>query len=114
MKIIYEREIKTMGIFSFFKNAFSSMKKSAKAQHQVDKANFEAVKAESKANFEENRGSKTFAKAKANAKQNWDEVHMAPTQRNEKMQKEREQQIANAKQRTEEANKRIEQAKNSK
>jgi hypothetical protein len=46
MKIIYEKEIKTMGIFSFFKNAFSSMKKSVKAQHEVDKANFEAVKAE--------------------------------------------------------------------
>ena len=39
--------------------AFKSMKASAKAQHEVDKAEFEAVKAESKANFEENRGSKT-------------------------------------------------------
>ena len=41
-----------MGIKQFFKNAFSDMKASAKAQHEVDKANFEAVKAESKANFE--------------------------------------------------------------
>ena len=29
------------------------MKESAKAQHEADKANFEAVKAESKANWEE-------------------------------------------------------------
>ena len=33
----------------FFKNAFDDMKESAKAQHEVDKANFAAVKAESKA-----------------------------------------------------------------
>lgn len=36
----------------FLKKAFNDMKESAKAQHEVDKANFEAVKAESKANFE--------------------------------------------------------------
>lgn len=35
----------------FFKKAFADMKESAKAQHEVDKANFAAVKAESKANF---------------------------------------------------------------
>lgn len=35
------------------KKAFSDMKESAKAQHQVDKANFAAAKAESKAQFEE-------------------------------------------------------------
>ena len=38
---------------NFLKKAFSDMKESAKAQHEVDKANFEAAKAESKANFEE-------------------------------------------------------------
>ena len=38
-------------IGQFFANAFSDMKESAKAQHEVDKANCEAVKAESKANF---------------------------------------------------------------
>lgn len=37
----------------FFKNAFRDMAESARAQHEVDKANFAAVKAESKANFEE-------------------------------------------------------------
>jgi len=31
----------------FFKNAFKDMKESAKSQHEVDKANFNAVKAES-------------------------------------------------------------------
>ena len=42
-----------MGIISFFKKAFSDMKASAKAQHEVDKANFAAAKAEAKANWEE-------------------------------------------------------------
>ena len=42
-----------MGIKNFFKNAFSDMKESAKAQHEVDKANWDAAKAESKAQWEE-------------------------------------------------------------
>lgn len=42
-----------MGIKKFFQNAFNDMKESAKAQHEVDKAEFQAVKAESKANWEE-------------------------------------------------------------
>ena len=100
-----------MGIKSFFKNAFSDMKKSAKAQHEVDKANFQAAKAEAKANFEENRGRNTFAKAKADAKKNWDDAHMSPSERSAKMQEEREAQIAEAKARTEEANARYEAAK---
>lgn len=49
---------------NFFKKAFKDMRESAKAQHEVDKANLEAVKAESKANFEENRGSNTLKRAK--------------------------------------------------
>ena len=48
-----------MGIKAFFKKSFNDMRESAKAQHQVDKAEFEAVKAESKANFEENRAHNT-------------------------------------------------------
>ena len=35
-----------MGIKQFFKNAFADMKASTKAQHEVDKANFAAAKAE--------------------------------------------------------------------
>ena len=38
---------------NFLKKAFSDMKESAKAQHQVDKANFAAAKAESKAQWAE-------------------------------------------------------------
>ena len=95
----------------FFKKAFQDMKESAKAQHEVDKANFEAVKAESKANFEENRGYNTFAKAKADAKQSWDDAHMTPAERNAKMQAEREEQIAAAKERTAAANERYNAAK---
>ncbi len=42
-----------MGIKTFFKNAFSDMKEDAKAQHEVDKAQFAAAKAESKARHAE-------------------------------------------------------------
>ena len=44
-----------MGLGTFLKNAFKDMKDSAKAQHEVDKANFRAAKAESKAKFVEAR-----------------------------------------------------------
>ena len=74
--------------------AFKDMKESAKAQHEVDKANFEAVKAESKAQ--------------------WEEAKMSPKARQEKLQKERDEQIAAAKIRTAAANERIGNAKNSK
>ena len=77
----------------FFKNAFKDMKENAKAQHEVDKANFAAVKAESKANWEE-------AKAMAN-----------PEKRKAMMQAERDEAIAEAKKRQEEAQARIDAAK---
>lgn len=77
----------------FFKKAFEDMKESAKAQHEVDKANFTAVKAESKANFEE-------AKAMSN-----------PERYKEKMQEARDEKIAEAKKRQEEAQARIDAAK---
>ena len=95
----------------FFKKAFNDMKESAKAQHEVDKANFEAAKAESKANFEENRSRNTFAKAKEQGKKSWDDAHLSPAERIAKMQEEREAQIAAAKARTAEANARYEEAK---
>ena len=97
---------------NFLKKAFQDMKESAKAQHEVDKANYEAAKAEAKANFEENRGRNTFAKAKADAKKSWDDAHMTPSERNTKIQKERDAQIVDAKARTEAANARYEAAKN--
>ena len=96
---------------NFFKKAFSDMKESAKAQHEVDRANFEAAKAEAKANFEENRGHNTFAKAKADAKKSWDDAHMTPDERAAKMQEERDAQIADAKARTLVANLRYDEAK---
>ena len=40
-------------MLEFLKNAFKDMKESAKAQHEVDKAHFAAVKTESKAQWEE-------------------------------------------------------------
>ena len=80
-----------MGIKAFFKNAFGDMKDSAKAQHEVDKANFAAAKAESKAN--------------------WEEAKMSPAQRQAKMQAERDAQIAEANKRKAAAEARIEATK---
>ncbi|MBQ8496833.1 MAG: hypothetical protein IJ489_05175 [Clostridia bacterium] len=82
-----------MSIKTFFKNAFSDMKADAKAQHEVDKANMAAVKAESKAQWEE---------AKAMGKP---ETHKAM------MQKQRDEQIADAKKRETAAKSRIDTAK---
>ena len=80
-----------MGIKAFFRKAFSDMKESAKAQHEVDKANIAAVKAESKAQ--------------------WEEAKMSPSQRQAKMQEEREAQIAAANERRAAADARTQAAK---
>ena len=80
-----------MGIKAFFKKAFSDMKESAKAQHEVDKANFAAAKAEAKAN--------------------WDEAKMSPSQRQAKMQEDRDAQIAAANERRAAADARMDAAK---
>ena len=80
-----------MGIKSFFKKAFSDMRSSAKAQHEVDKANMAAVKAESKAQ--------------------WEEAKMSPSQRQARMQEERNAQIAAANERKAAADARIDAAK---
>lgn len=96
---------------NFLKKAFQDMADSAKAQHEVTKANFEATKAEARANFEENRGHNSFARAKAQGKQSWDDAHMRPAERAAKMQQEREAQIAAAQERTAAANERYEAAK---
>lgn len=79
---------------NFFKNALEDMKEGAKAQHQVDKANFEAAKAESKAQWEE-------AKAQSN-----------PELRKAAEQAKREEAIAQAKERAAQAQARIDAAKN--
>ncbi len=55
---------------------FRDMKESAKAQHEVDKANFAAVRAESKAV--------------------WEEAKLSPKEHAKRMQAEREQAIAAA------------------
>lgn len=85
-----------MSVKEFFKGAFKDMQESAKAQHEVDKANFAAVKAESKANFAE-------AKAMGNP-----ETHKAA------MQAARDEQIAEANKRKAEAEARIDAAKGNK
>ena len=96
----------------FLKKAFNDMKESAKAQHEVDKANFAAVKAESKANFEENRGKNTLKRAKANAKKSWDDAHISPAQRNEEIRKKQQKQIEEANARKETAEARLDELKN--
>ena len=78
-----------MGIKAFFKKSFSDMKESTKAQHEVDKANMAATKAESKAQWEE---------AKAMGK---------PETRKKVMQAQRDEQIAAAQKRQAEAQARI-------
>ena len=72
------------------------MKESAKAQHEVDKANFAAAKAESKARWEE-------AKSMGN-----------PEARKAMIQAERDEQIAAAKARQAEAQARIDAVKGNK
>ena len=79
-----------MGIKTFFKNAFADMKANAKAQHEVDKDNMAATKAESRAQWEE-------AKAMGD-----------PARRNAVMQAQRDEQIAEANKRKAEAEARIE------
>lgn len=100
-----------MGIIAFFKKAFSDMKKSAIAQHEVDRAEFRAVAAESRASFEENRGHNTYRRAKAGEKKSWDEAHMTPSEREKKAQEERKARIAAAEARTAAAVKRTEAAR---
>lgn len=77
----------------FLARAFEDMKESAKAQHEVDKANFAAVREENKAKWEE-------MKAMNN-----------PRMAHERMQAERNEKIASAKQRITEAQQRIDTAK---
>ena len=79
-------------MIKFFKKAFGDMKKSAKAEHEVDKANFAAAKAEAKAN--------------------WEEAKMSPSARQQMIKEERDAQIAAANERTAAAKERIEKAKN--
>ena len=96
---------------NFLKKAFKDMKENAKAQARVDKANFAAAKAEAKAIFEENRGSNTFKKAKAQAKKSWEDAKLSPKQRSEKVRAEQVKQIEEANARIESANKRYSVAK---
>lgn len=98
-------------IGQFFANAFSDMKESAKAQHELDKANFEAVKAESKANFEENRFHNSLARAKEQGKKSWEYAKMSPSERTKKMQDEREAKLKEAQERKAAAEERYEKAK---
>lgn len=72
-----------MGLKNFFKKAFADMKEDAKAQHELDKANFNATKAEAKAQ--------------------WETAKRTPEELRTARQLEREEQIANAKAREEAA-----------
>lgn len=76
---------------NFLKKAFADMKESAKAQHEVDKAQLEAVKAESRAQ--------------------WEEAKMTPAGRQALMQDARDKQIKEANERTAAAQARIDLAK---
>ena len=95
----------------FFKKSFSDMGESTKAQYEVDKANLAAAKAEAKANFEENRGTNTLKRAKAQAKQSWDDAHTSPAERTAKTREEQKKQIEEANERIKAANERYAAAK---
>ena len=75
----------------FFKKAFSDMKDSAKAQHEVDSANYAAVKTEAKAQ--------------------WAEAKASPKIQEKKRMEAQQEQLKEAKERTEAAQKRIDEAK---
>lgn len=59
---------------NFFKNALEDMKESARAQHQVDQANFQAVKAEAKANWEETKAKSSLKARKAEEQEKRDQA----------------------------------------
>lgn len=86
-------EILTDKAGGFFKKAFQDMKDSAIAQHEVDKANFAAAKAESRAQWEEAR------------------AMGSPEKRRAAMQRERDAELAKANERISAAQARIEKAK---
>lgn len=90
-------------MIKFLKKAFKDMKESAKAQHEVDKAN-----------FEENRGANTFRKAKENAKKSWDDAHMSPVERTAKLREEQQKQIEETNKRKEAAEAKYQEVKVSK
>ena len=96
----------------FFKKAFKDMKESAREQHKVDKAQFDAVKAESKAFFEENRGKNTFKKAKEDARASWEAAKMSPQKRQEKVREDQKRLIEEANERKRAAEEKIENLKN--
>ena len=96
---------------NFFKKAFREMGESARAQHEVDKANLAAAKAAAKANFEENRGTNSLKRAKAQAKQSWDDAHLSPAERTAKTREKQQKQIEEANERIKLANERYENAK---
>ena len=76
-----------MRLKEFFQNAFADIKQSAIDQHEVDKANLAAIKAEAKAQ--------------------WEEAKRTPKQQQEAMRQKQAEQIAAAKAREAEANERI-------
>ena len=80
----------------FFRQAFRDMKESARMQREIDRANFRAVRLETKAFYQEQ-------KAKRN-----------PEVRKMVQEQEYQQQMAEAKARQEAAQKRIDEAKNNK
>lgn len=108
---------KKQGIFTkiknFFKRSFKDMGESAKAQHEVDKANFEAAKAESRANFEENRFTNTYSRAKEQARESWEAAKMSPAERTAKTREEQQRQIEEANARKAAAEDRIQEAQKS-
>jgi hypothetical protein len=71
----------------------------------------EAVKAESKATFEENRFHNSLEWAKEQGKKSWEDAKKSSSERTKKMQEEREAKLKEAQERKAQAEERYEKAK---
>jgi hypothetical protein len=72
---------------NFFKRAFRDMKESAQRQHEIDKANFEATKLESKASFKEHTRKSSPAARKESEKERMERELKAAEERKAAAQK---------------------------
>ena len=96
----------------FLKKAFEDMKQSAAEQREVSKAVFEATRAESRAQFEENRFANSLRRAKAQSRAQWEkakELH-DPAKRKAEQHTVNQEKIAAAEARTAQAEARIKEA----
>lgn len=111
IKLFKNRRNEEMSERNIIKEGFESMKQSAREQSKIDKANFEAEKANAKANFEENRGKNTFRKAKQNAHESWERAKLNPEEKERERSEKRARELEAANKRKSDAENRLLKAK---